>query len=482
MIASTLEAIDPCVDATRNEGEARLRLLSSALRSGWAGRSPAPRDELVEELLQICEGPVEQVRICLDAATTQSFSPATADEMKPADRQLAVALVGSDRLAVLHWPQELLPAPRIVVEVKQSLVEVRRSSCNTKLVISRRGGRGGRGRGSAPPNTPLADLGEAQVSLDAGDRLFAPIVASSGLGGAESRPLGDMPRGHAQLLAEFWRDDVRANCAVEVATPGAGRPLVVETTTVRREAHRNGERVVLSATLHGSSVACLCTMHGHGGGPSATGRRPNGRENTNVCLHIAMCGRRLAGATPQPLDLAAGQVPRNCHVHGAAAPDVPSLPTLCCAHTSAWISCDHSSQNNRQSRKTFLSVPLAGSTLFRARALLTSASILSKRAAKRKLDGAFVERDERELRAKLASVDTEFTAGEMAELDAHAVRALLDKKNVRRKIQHASKKEVLVEDIGDGYKKLTKKSFKKSGVHPSLTNHHRWLFLPLARR
>jgi hypothetical protein len=130
----------------------------------------------------------------------------------------------------------------------------------------------------------------------------------------------------------------------------------------------------------------------------------------------------------------------------------------------------------------FLSVPLAGSTLFRARALLTSASILSKRAAKRKLDGAFVERDERELRAKLASVDTEFTAGEMAELDAHAVRALLDKKNVRRKIQHASKKEVLVEDIGDGYKKLTKKSFKKSGVHPSLTNHHRWLFLPLARR
>ena len=148
MIASTLEAIDPCVDATRNEGEARLRLLSSALRSGWAGRSPAPRDELVEELLQICEGPVEQVRICLDAATTQSFSPATADEMKPADRQLAVALVGSDRLAVLHWPQELLPEPRIVVEVKQSLVEVRRSSCNTKLVISRRGGRGGRGRGS----------------------------------------------------------------------------------------------------------------------------------------------------------------------------------------------------------------------------------------------------------------------------------------------------------------------------------------------
>ena len=345
LLAYPLATIDPAASPTRDEGETRLPHLRAALRmlqrtyaglcdeggaqSLVAALTPAVRlHTAVHAALFQQEAPWKP-RVCLVAPTTHRFSPEEADAMTEQERVQCIPVADDPHgcVAFPDWP--LPPTKFVLVHFDARRVGVggpatihvqRPTHDELRLTVTSSNGQRSTFRGSVPASIV--------------DKLFAPSWASV-LGVSKLLPglPGELPQMLLDEVSDFWQRHMRAHVIASVCAPDdATRPLAIATMRAKLEGQQH-KRAVVRCTLHRSSVPCACELWKL---KPMYDRMPTERwVSSEVELTLSMCGRPLGAST------------RMCPLHGAATPNVPLLPTICCHGTVASMQCAHQTQNKR---------------------------------------------------------------------------------------------------------------------------------------
>ena len=345
LLSYPMSMIDPMAGTTRDEGEARLPPLRATLRQlqrnhpglcdgGGASAlvaalTPAVRLHGAVHASLFESDAAWKPRVCLVAPSTHLFSPEDADAMAEQERVQCVPVADDPHgcVAFLNWP--LVPPKRVLVHFEARRVgvggaatmQIERAASDQVLVrvVSSNGERRSL-RGTVVP---------AII-----DKLFAPSWASV-LTVPKLMPElpGDLPQMLRDEVADFWQRHLRAHVVASVCAPDdATRPLGIAKVRARLEGHQH-KKAVVRCTLHRSSVPCACDLWKL---RPMYDRMPTERwVGSQVDLTLSMCGRALGAST------------RMCPLHGAATPNVPLLPTICCHGTVASLTCSHQTQNRR---------------------------------------------------------------------------------------------------------------------------------------
>jgi len=348
----------------------------------------------------------------LVAPSTLTLPIATVDALfTTADRTMSTALKGEAAICV-PLAKDAQPSPRVVltlndddrhIEVELTLANEHTITLTTTDVVPIPG----------PPRSIDIKLGDPAVHDDihALRNHAPPPTSSSPTPTAQSSTTSSA---FCQRVVDFLREGLRLHVLVQAASPKSASPRTLILDHVRRfqTLHQSG----LIATLHPSSVSCLCSAHGK-----------ERCENARVEVALALCGKALKGPS------------KYCPLHQTATPSTPF--SVCCHSTIAAISCRHSCVNadNKPSysNATTMKATLSDEAIDTLRHLLLDhtddspdarpctpcPSKLPKPASKRKRDG-----------------------GSMEDLDARAVELLRENNSVQYK-RHGSQHVVLAREI-----------------------------------
>ena len=422
-------------------------------------------------------------KIRLVAPTTKTFGAETADTIPEQMRVECIPVKGAvDRVCALDWPRDRLPAPKLLIDFpkrhlgqKEAFMQITRGKTPETLnavVYSDAGAR-----------TELSLTGVKEVVID---RLLSPLATER-----ITKPLpelpGELPIDLQSAVADFWQTHMRCHVISTVCAPAdATRPLAFESIKVAREGTRAPERLVLRATLHGSSLRCACKLHGLA---PMQERYPSERfEGSEVDLTLQMCGRKRPRTESGYGD---------CPLHGGTTPNVTMFPHICCHGTVATLGCSHfvaAGKQKRSRRKSGLWVPdlgLDGFNLLHAQGLLEAASMsadkIGSMLGKRPRDE--IEAMCNEAESNIQKTVDEITRrrvveepvrsdAEMIKLDMAAVDAL--RAGTYRRHLTSNKEEVLAVDLPEGgTAKCTKADADKGKGPPlELAQTHIGLFRP----
>lgn len=277
-IAHPLDTIDPFLDSTRNDGEARLSALRCALRlfaKSVESKTLMAResDHSVGALMASKRGAelgaqvfdsimnssaATKATVCLVCPTTRVLSAEEADSLPEESRMKCIPISGSDTLAtptdasassshvVVTVPKGVCGGTR---DGKMDVERVKPDSVKISIVSS-----SGARKVMTSGSIPLVVLDKLF------DRSFSKGVVSSGKKNMRKNELpGYIKLGLVDFLERRFR--LQVLCTAAVAAP-ATRPVTLDRAYLKDfdESQKNWLRV--GATLHPSSSSCLCGAHG----------------------------------------------------------------------------------------------------------------------------------------------------------------------------------------------------------------------------
>jgi len=416
----------------------------------------------------------------LVAPSTGLVSPETMDnEMTPQERASTVPIKGDRRCAVLNWPVELRPTPKIVIVFSKdnfcrraqqdAEVELTRNNDLIHMIVT-------------PFCGTQKHIKIKTQDIRIVDKLFATKDDFIDRDSRELLPMnpGDLPASIQVKVAEFWTTVLRAHVLTSACQPcnHTSKRFVsfsrVTISRIGREA--STKRLVLKGTLHPSSAECICSLHGvkpleaHSGKHRFVG--------SQVEFKISMCGHKLVRPSR---DSKFGI----CPLHQSATPNVSTIPHLCCHNTTCEVSCAHFT-NLREFKPgcCIRNIPLDNHGVLYAQTLIAGALDCSEEAVsiarKRKVEevrdvcalhlqklDVQLEMVSRLKKHRTSSYDDE---AEMKRMDQKAEKMLRERK-VRQWRRVSTKQVILVEpkQDGKGVTPLTKPDSE-------LNDHHLWMF------
>ena len=471
LLAYPRDVLDPGVDDSRDEGEARLKLLRPVLHmaakttlglthvSGPSSFTAKLVDKPALEVgayASVFKSTAEWKPVVrLAALSTMLLAPEVADTASnERNRVTFVPVRGSNEVAAINFPPERLPAGKLVMRFPRRQV----GSVDAHVEIKRAGTDGFKaviysGKGKR------ADVSASGVATLLLDRLFAPSLPCPEKAKLIPALPDELPLEISSAIADFWQRQKRCHClAAALAPEDSTRPLAFESITVSGVPMHQPDRVVVRCKLHASSMTCACALQGL---PPMSRRFPAERftGESEVDLSLSMCGRKR----PRRPDGSYG----DCPLHGAATPEVELVPGICCSGTVAQLGCSHTtgSATKRTGRKSGLWMPdlaLTGLDVVHAQALIAGAWHCRSRVApmlgKRPREdvAAACEEAFNAMRHRLAEIDRRralakdtLSEAAMIERDISAVD-MLRAKDVRRHVRPTTKHEVLARVSADG--------------------------------
>jgi len=359
--------VDPGLDASRNEGEARLRRIRALLRIttktpgmesfldpsnkaslpamlGPRLKDPpcqwelAERQGVLDSLLS--SNHKEAPTATRVAPTVRTCTVEEADGFDEVTRQQCVLLKREKLLALPSSPPMREPQPRIVIRWPKAMFKIIKGATQrSTLTIENMGP----GRVRFTIENAMGDKFENLFACDIPDVILNSAFAmdSAAPSASPSTPPemrvpyseGELPE-HLQLqLAAFAQVRMRAHVLVAAAGPAAAnRPLGFENMKLSwkqpgGKAKRPGMQV--KAYLHPTSATRLCSAHLL---QPVEKRCPNieftGKEY--VTMTMEMCGDTLDPARDM-----------GCPTHGAKCQRNPFAPGICCSNISISFSSNH---------------------------------------------------------------------------------------------------------------------------------------------
>lgn len=295
-LAYKLDQVDPGLDSTRDEGEARLGPMRALLRCASKSvdglcdpssvnsmgailalkRGPEQGADVLRMILD--SGAPKKPRLCLIHSSNKLIGVDEADELDEATRAKCIAIQSSEQLALPVVPEEREP-PHVIVTFSKQLIGGNREA---KVDLTRVGDC------DVSINTISAagtrkKLTVSNIPRPIVEKLFAPaenvVPKSSGL---PSRR-GELPGYLKAAVAEFLERRVRLQALATAAVPSpATRPVVLEKAYTRSSDTEKKNQLSIGAMLHTSSSACICGAHGL-------------RFDWKGCVDIKIetCGRKL---------------------------------------------------------------------------------------------------------------------------------------------------------------------------------------------
>lgn len=280
-LAHPLAVIDPYVDTSRNEGEARmvalrplLRLFARSVDSMAlvdpasdasfgslmaAGRKANVGGPIVEGMLSGKSSTSAVMTICLVRPTVAIITAQEADELDNSEREKCIAILGDDKLARPTEdagsvrPHVILTVPKgIAGGSRDAKMDIERVSptCVKIGIVSSSGSRRYMTSGELP----------AVVV----EKLFAPAETA-----VQSTPclgpkrINELTAASKLAIVDFLERKVRLQvlCTASMPAP-VSRPVVLDRVRLREFSEKNASWASVRASLHPSSSSCICGAHG----------------------------------------------------------------------------------------------------------------------------------------------------------------------------------------------------------------------------
>lgn len=500
-VAYPFNAIDPALDdPKRDDGEALLRKLRPVWRSLGRGNNSYLLDPkatgnigalvmgdatgnapIIESLLDSTAASKPMTRLV--APSTGMVSPETMDmHMTPEERALTIPIQGDRRCAVLDWPAQMSPKPKIVVVFGKAVfspesrydaeLEITRNGVEVEIQLSSFTGSRKRIRGEVPDVRILDRVFDKTDLLSAADRDLIPGLPS------------ELPASIQMEVADFWQTSLRAHVLTAACQPCdnmSNRFVAFSKVTIGsigRDA--SSKRVVIRGTLHPSSAECICGLHGL---KSPEAQFPQIKfTSSKVEFKMSMCGHKLK--RPSPV-MEFG----SCPLHQGATPRVTTIPELCCHGTTCEVSCAHFTDKREFRPGLWIrNIPLDKVDVLHVQSLIAAAIRCSEDVApmigKRKRSEI---KEVCDCHAQKLSSDLEqvnrfkscrqkvYSADDMMRMDWKA-SDLLRSRKVRQWRRQSTKDLVLAgpKEDGSGLAPLTRPDSE-------LNDHHLWMFKPPSR-
>ena len=260
-------------------------------------------------------------RVCLIGSSITELSIDAADNLDERTRKRAIAISGTDKLAIRR---DAVEAMRIYVEVpaavcggsKPGSFEIERCGVESaKLHIVSASGTRKLIPGSTVPKAIL-------------DRLFDATTCK--FQKKDNLPKDSMhaPEYIKEAIVDFLERKVRLQTILTASVPApASRPVVIESVVIKSFNNSNRLPTKIQIFLHRSSSVCICKGHGL----HITG-------NGQVSVTLETCGRRLSST-------ACGKRVCPCHYEALDSDGNARFTTLgCCTDgTRVTVACVHRS-------------------------------------------------------------------------------------------------------------------------------------------
>lgn len=507
-IAYPLSIIDPLLDdETRDDGEVllkRLRPVWRSLERKNAALLDPESDHSISKMIlngstatdtekaSIISGLLDNTAstkpiVRLIAPSTALLSPETMDQhMTNAQRVMMVPVKDDRRCAVLNWPADMRPVPKIVLVFEKELfckeairnaeVSIVRSGATLDIQISSFAGGRKRVKAVIQDGRILDYLFDTTGVSGAVDTCLVPTVPN------------ELPASLMINVADFWQSSLRAHVLTAACQPcdnKSSRFLSFSRMTVKNVGKDEAsKKIVLTAQLHPSSAECVCCVHN-----SSSVQSQNTRCNivgSKVEFQLSMCGHKLH----RPVR---GMQFGICPIHQGSTPNVSMFPDICCKNTTAEISCTHFTDKQQiVPGLRIRNIPLQGADVLQAQAIIVNAMECAENVGpllgKRNHDGlkelcsAHAQRLSSNLEAVerlKACREEEPNPSELMELDIQAT-ALLRERKVRQLRRPTTKQLVLARPKAMPDGSLGAMTPLKR-PEADLNQKHIWLFAPPIR-
>lgn len=339
-IAHALAAVDPLADDSRDEPH-RLPHLRACLRAVAKSSAPYLTDPTSERSLGallaarkdaslgagvlncLLSGEATRPpRVCLLGSSVRKISIEEADGLDEKQRVGAIAICGSDKMALSGESQtgELSVRAEVAKEVcggsKPATMVVERSGLGSvKIHIVSAAGNRRIIPASAVPSQLLDRLFDTQSCK------FEPAARVP-----EKRM--ELPEFAKVAIVEFLERKVRLQALLTASVPApASRPVVLEAAHIKDFDSSERLPLVVKATLHQCSSSCVCTAHGLR--DTGGGRVEVRLETCGRLLRTTSSGERVCPCHHQAIDASGNArfVFDDCCVEGTRV-------TVCCMHRS----------------------------------------------------------------------------------------------------------------------------------------------------
>jgi hypothetical protein len=280
-LAHPLAVIDPYVDTSRNEGEARMSALRPLLRlfarsvdsmalvdpasDASFGALMASRRKadlggpIVESILSGKSSASAAVAICLVRPTVSIITAQEADELDNNEREKCIAILGDDKLARPTEdvgsvrPHVILTVPKGVAGgSRDAKMDIERVSptCVKIGIVSSSGSR----RYMTSGELPSVVVEKVFAATD------AAVQSVPCLGPKRSNELTSATK---LAIVDFLERKVRLQVLCTSAMPAPiSRPVVLDRVHLREFSEKNESWASVRASLHPSSSSCICGSHG----------------------------------------------------------------------------------------------------------------------------------------------------------------------------------------------------------------------------
>jgi len=341
--AHSLATIDPHVDTSRNEGEARLAPLRPLLRAfarsvdSMALVDPASDASIgallcsrrnaelggpvTEALLSAKNSMSDAFAICLVCSKMAVINVDEADNLDNKERAKCIAILGDDKLAIptedagSARPHVLLTVPKgIAGGIRDAKMDIERvnATCVKVGIVSSSGTRRYITSGEIP-----------SILIQRFFETTAAVQSTPCFGPKRSNEITSTAK---LAIVDFLERKVRLQvlCTASMPAP-VSRPVVLDRVSLRQFSEKHASWASVRATLHPSSSSCICGAHG---------LRFDWEGKVEV--NIETCGR--------PLETDAdGKA--SCPCHHAAVDDLGnarfSLHGVCTEGTKVTVTCFH---------------------------------------------------------------------------------------------------------------------------------------------
>lgn len=342
-LAYPLSTVDPSVDSTRDEGEARMVHLRAVLHlvaesvnmpalvdaasdasfgALLASRRKAEDGRPILESMLAERGATPPPAICLVRPAVTILRPHEADELPENERRQCIAIEG-DQTVALPSDTAIASHPHVIVTVLKHIaggardakmdIERVRADCVKISTVSSSGARKYMTSGPLP---------QAEV-----DKLFAHAGVCVG-DTEDAGPLRAnlLPEYAKKALVDFLERKVRLQvlCTAATAAP-VTRPVVLDRVSLRAFSQKSTNWISVRASLHPSSGSCICGAHGMRF--DCAGR---------VDVNVETCGRMLQ-------QHCSGGMRCPCHRNEIDEKGNArlSIDNICTAHTAITVTCFH---------------------------------------------------------------------------------------------------------------------------------------------
>ncbi len=473
LIAHDPHTLDPALDQSRDEGEARLALVRLALRvaSGSAPEltkndsqgicafltSGDPRAAAIIHtlLFDSAAQPARKPKVLLVSPITKILTGTQADMLDERQRLRCYAIKDTNSVVTFDWPPSQMPSPLVRVTFPlrdlgekaktDGIIEIKKSQ--TGLTIQCVSCVGARRIIKAELTTQQLEIIKKLFKLE---KITTP----------SSHPVVKhiVPDRIALHVADFLQTHLRFHVAAAAcAPPGATRPLVINKIRLEQPSSSAPHQIQLACEIHPSSVKCFCTMHRHDEKPNPLG----------VTIRIGICGRpRTVGGTR-----------RQCARHLEATPANLLVTDVCTANTCLSITCSHKNKHDSQfiaDIGLFAQNRMHATLLCATAAEVTSSIEPHLNKDENKISEICTECEE-DMQLNINELDrlrasTAIGKLKMLQLDNLCV-SMLDSKNIACYTRKTTKARILAREDGDKVEPLR---LKETG--PEITSTHIHLF------